>query len=425
MMNSRPTRKPEGRGPFLKLRRMIAGVAASKPFLITVSALAAIVCWSALVASDGTLTRQKVFANVAVSVTGDAALKSRGYIVMDDILEEVPAVKMTVEVTQSNYNRVSGTSYNPHFDLTQITGEGENELSVTYSSQLYGPVVSCEPSAMTGAMPEGMYLDSYKTDPTTLSVSGPQSLVASVARVVARLDQSDLSALRMTDRTALSIELQDSEGNAIESDKLEITNQSVITNSVVVETELVPMKDVPLHAENFVTGTPATGYELTAVELAEDSVPVAARQEVLDAISELTTDSPLNIDGATEDAAGYVRLKKLTGIENTLPTEIGVTARISEKQIECTLRRLPIQADGLDDSLTATLSTGSTTAQLTGGYAFIEGLTAADVHLFVDVSGLTEGVYTLPVQIHIDNAPEFTCALGSPEVTVTLSTRKP
>lgn len=79
----------------------------------------------------------------------------------------------------------------------------------------------------------------------------------------------------MTDRTALSIELQDSEGNAIESDKLEITNQSVITNSVVVETELVPMKDVPLHAENFVAGTPATGYELTAVELAEDSVPVA------------------------------------------------------------------------------------------------------------------------------------------------------
>ena len=61
-----------------------------------------------------------------------AALKSRGYIVMDDILEKVPAVKMTVEVTQANYNRVSGTAYNPHFDLSQITGEGENELSVTY-----------------------------------------------------------------------------------------------------------------------------------------------------------------------------------------------------------------------------------------------------------------------------------------------------
>ena len=189
MMNSRPTRKPEGRGPFRKLRRIIARVVAGKPFLITVSALAAVVCWSALVASDGTLTRQKTFANVAVTVTGEAALKSRGYIVMDDILEKVPAVKMTVEVTQANYNRVSGTAYNPHFDLSQITGEGENELSVTYySSQLYGPVVSCEPASitvnveryitrrvpvvleMTGTIPEGLYLDSYKTDPTTLSV---------------------------------------------------------------------------------------------------------------------------------------------------------------------------------------------------------------------------------------------------------------
>ena len=330
MMNSRPTRKPEGRGPFRKLRRIIARVVAGKPFLITVSALAAVVCWSALVASDGTLTRQKTVANVAVTVTGEAALKSRGYIVMDDILEKVPAVKMTVEVTQANYNRVSGTAYNPHFDLSQITGEGENELSVTYySSQLYGPVVSCEPASitvnveryitrrvpvvleMTGTIPEGLYLDSYKTDPTTLSVSGPQSLVASVARVVARLDQSALSERRMTDRSALNIELQDSQGNVVVSDKLEITNQSVITNSVVVETELVPMKNVPLEAQSFVTGKPAEGYELTAIELAEETVPVAARQELLDAIDALTTDSPLNIGGATEDVTGYVRLKKL------------------------------------------------------------------------------------------------------------------
>lgn len=105
------------------------------------------------------------------------------------------------------------------------------------------------------------------------------------------------------------------------------------------------MKDVPLHAENFVTGTPATGYELTAVELAEDSVPVAARQEILDAISELTT-VPRSISTVRRRTrAGYVRLKKLTGIENTLPTEIGVTARISEKRLSarcavCRFRRM-------------------------------------------------------------------------------------
>ena len=438
MMNSRPTRRPENRGPFLKLRKMVARIINSKPFFIVVSLLAAVICWSALVASDGTLTRQKVFANVAVSVTGDATLKSRGYIVMDDISELVPAVKMTVEVTQANYNRVSGTSYNPHFDLAQVTGEGENELTIAYSSQLYGPVVSCDPSTitvnveryitrrvpvvleMTGVMPEGLYLDSYKTDPTTLSVSGPQSLVSSVARVVARLDQSTLSEKRMNDKTALDIELQDSSGNAIVSDKLEVTNQSVITNAVTVETELVPMKHVPLNAEAFVTGEPAEGYELTGVELAEEEVPVAARQEVLDALTELTTDSPLDITGATADVSGYVRLRRQTGVENTLPTEIGVMAHIGEKQIERTIRQIPIQIEGLTDDKTATAGQGRTTAQLTGGYGFISALSTEDIRLFVDVSGLEAGTYSLPVQVHIDNASEFTCALASPQISVVI-----
>lgn len=438
MMNSRPTRKPENRGPFLKLRKMVAKVIGSKPFLIATSLLAAIICWSALVASDGTLTRQKVFANVAVSVTGEATLKSRGYIVMDDITELVPAVKMTVEVTQANYNRVSGTAYNPHFDLSQIKGEGKNELSITYSSQIYGPVDSCEPSTVTvnveryitrrvpvvlemaGVMPEGLYLDSYKTDPTTLSISGPQSLVSSVARVVARLDQSTLSETRMADKTALDIELQDSNGNAIVSDKLEVTNQSVITSSVTVETELVPMRQVPLRASAFVSGEPAEGYELTGIELAEETVPVAARQEVLDALTELTTDSPLDITGATDDVSGYVRLRRQTGVENTLPTEIGVTAHIAEKQIERTIRQVPIQIEGLTDDKIANAEMGRTTIQLTGGYGFIGALSTEDIRLFVDVSGLEAGTYNLPVQVHIDNAPEFTCALASPQISVVI-----
>ena len=47
-------------------------------------------------------------------------------------------------------------------------------------------------------------------------------------------------------------------------------------------------------------------------------------------------------------------------------------------------------------------------------------LTEDDIRLFVDVNGLDEGTHVVPVQISIDNAPEFTCALSSPEVTVTV-----
>lgn len=441
MMNSRPTKKPDApRGPFRELRRAISRILGSRAFLMALSLLTAVVFWSILVASDGTLTREKTFQNVAVSVTGESTLKSRGYIVMDDLDSLISGVKLTVEVTQSNYSRVSGTSYNPHIDLTQVTGEGENVLNVAFSSQLYGPVVSCEPSSVrvnveryitrrvpvvletSGGLP-GYYLDSAKTDPTMLSVSGPQSLVSQVARAVASIDVSLLSGERRSDRNSVQIRLQDAAGNTVESDLIEITNQTVLTDTVVVETELVPMREVPLEVESLVTGEPAEGYELLEVTVSQESLLIAAADEVLDAITVLTTDQPLSIEGATQDVTGTVRLRRPTGIENTVPYDVTVTARIGEMTAQRTLRQVQVEVDGLDDSLRATLSREKQTVQLTGPYTFINGLSQSDVRLFVDVNGLGEGTHVVPVQISIDNAPEFACALSSPEITVTIQAR--
>ena len=441
MMNSRPTKKPDApRGPFRELRRAISRILGSRAFLMALSLLTAVVFWSILVASDGTLTREKTFQNVAVSVTGESTLKSRGYIVMDDLDSLISGVKLTVEVTQSNYSRVSGTSYNPHIDLTQVTGEGENVLNVAFSSQLYGPVVSCEPSSVrvnveryitrrvpvvletSGGLP-GYYLDSAKTDPTMLSVSGPQSLVSQVARAVASIDVSLLSGERRSDRNSVQIRLQDAAGNTVESDLIEITNQTVLTDTVVVETELVPMREVPLEVESLVTGEPAEGYELLEVTASQESLLIAAADEVLDAITVLTTDQPLSIEGATQDVTGTVRLRRPTGIENTVPYDVTVTARIGEMTAQRTLRQVQVEVDGLDDSLRATLSREKQTVQLTGPYTFINGLSQSDVRLFVDVNGLGEGTHVVPVQISIDNAPEFACALSSPEITVTIRAR--
>ena len=440
MMNSRPTKKPDApRGPFKGLRSYMARVMESRKFLMILSVLMAVVTWSALVASDGTLTREKVFQNVAVNVTGEATLKSRGYIVMDDIEALVSGVKMTVEVAQANYNRVSGTSYNPYFDLTKVKGVGENEIPIAFSSQLYGPVVECDPSAiivnverymtrrvpvvieLTGEIAEGIYLDTYKTDPTMLSVSGPQSLVTKVARAAAKLDLSSLTPERMSDRATLMVELQAMDGTPVVSDKLEVTNQLVITDSVVVDTELVPCEQIPLDLTTLIKGEPAEGFELVAVETEQSALPVAARREILDGIEFLVGDQTLDISGAEEDVSGFVKLRRVSGIENTLPGEFAVTARIEEKTIERTLRQVEIEVNALTAGYAAQLSSKRVTVLLTGGYRFISGLEPEDVRLFVDAQGLEPGEHVLPVQIRIDNAEPFTCALSAPEVIVTIT----
>ena len=444
MMNRRPTKKNDAsRAPFKGLRSAMSRILGSKRFLLLVSLGVAVLTWSALVVSDATLTRPKFFTNVPVSVTNESTLKSRGYIVMDDIKELVPGVRMTVEVTQQNYGRVTSTSYNPHFDLSKIEGEGENTLSVQFSSQLYGPVIDCVPGSvtvnverymtrrvpvvleLTGFAPEDVYLDSYRTDPNMLSVSGPKSLVTSVARAVAKLDVSTLSLDRMSDRTALDVELQDASGKVIVSDKLEITNQTVIPDSVIVDTEVVPAAMVPLAIDSLVTGEPAEGYELANIFVEQDALRVAAKEELLGSMEFITTEAPLDITGATDNVDGYVKIKRLVGIENALPSEIAVTAEIVEETLERTLRNVGITVENLSADLEARLSVRQSAVQVTGPHSFVNELKSSNVRLYVDVKGLEAGEHELVVQADIDNDETFSCALSTPEVTVTLTPKNP
>ena len=442
MMNSRPTKRPETRGPFKKLRKSISGILSSNAFLLIVSFLAALLTWGALVAADGTLMREKTMTNVPVSVSGETSLRTRGYIVMDDIKTLLPGIKMNVEVTQSNYSRVTGSSFNPHIDLTDVTGAGENELEVSFGTTAYGRVISCEPKSIKvnveryvtrrvpvllltyGQTPDGLYMDSAKSDPSSLSISGPQSIVSTIARVVARADLSQMSAERMSDRIAVPIELQTTAGDVVVSDKVQVTNQSVMTDTVVVEIELLPVKDIPLALDAFVTGKPAEGYELYAVEAAQTYLPVSAKPEVLDALEYLTTDNPMNIDGATQDVAGMIRLKRPTGIENGVPYDVSVTAKIREKEIERTFRSVNVEVMGADDAMNVVLEKKQLTVQVGGGYGFVSGLEKDAIRLYVDAAGLAPCKHTLPVQIDIDNAPEFSCALSAPELEVTISEKR-
>ncbi len=106
---------------------------------------------------------------------------------------------------------------------------------------------------MTGTIPEGLYLDSYKTDPHDAVCLRPA--VAGGQRGARRGAAGSIRAERTPDDGSLRAEHRIA-GFAGERRRFRQAgnhHQSVITNSVVVETELVPMKNVPLEAQSFVT----------------------------------------------------------------------------------------------------------------------------------------------------------------------------
>ncbi len=438
MMDDKRPRKHPARGPFASIRRFLDSLFGNKIFLRVFSVLFAITVWCFFVAADGTLTRQKTFAHIPVSVTGESALLSRGYVVTSKFAEVIPYVDFVTEVTQANYERASASAYNPHLELSQVTGEGENELTVVFTSQIYGQVVSCNPASVKvqveryitrrvpvvvmpeGQMEEELYLLSYEADPATLVVSGPQSVVSRVARIAVRLNLSQLSAERMSDRMSLGFELQDADGQAVVSDRVNVTNQSVVQSAVMVDVVLVPQKQVAIDEDGLVTGEPAEGYELSDAWAAEEHLTVAADREVLDALEVISVEEPLDITGEKGTVRGIVRLKTPAGIRNRIPSQMAVTAVLQEKTLERTFRSVPITAEGATDERQVTLSPNRTAALLSGAYGFISGLGTDDIQLYVDVSDLEEGRHTVPVRVRIDNASDFSCALGATEVTVTI-----
>ena len=429
---------PKKEGP--KWLRQLRKIYKSNTFLIIFSVLCAMMLWSVLVAADGTLTREKVFTDVELTMTGADTLKTNGYIVVDDAQSVLPTVRLTVEVTQSNYSRATAANFSPRVDVSKIRATGEQTVEITFGSSVYGKVISCEPSSVTlnveryissnrirvvveteGTLKEGLWMETPSLDPTYIAVSGPRSVVNSIKRAAAKFDLGLLNGDSVTQRNAVPFVLEDAEGNPVDTSLLRTTYQSILIDTVTVETDVYPQKTLPIDITGAYTGEPAEGYEVTGVTVQPDTVLVAADAGVLEQMSAAVLDAPIDITDATTSQSVTVRIKKLTDAQNMSIGEALVRIEIDEKQRERTFKNVPILITGVQETQPVKLSSKSAHVTLSGPYHFIENLTADDIILSVDLTGLASGEHLVGIACSIANAPEYTCVLSIDQVTATIT----
>ena len=100
----------------------------------------AVCLWSGLITQDESLTREKIFNDVSINVTNADTLRRNGFIIVSG-LDDLPAVRIRVDVPQKNYNTVTASNYNLRIDLSRIRETGEQTLQVlSSSSSNYGTV---------------------------------------------------------------------------------------------------------------------------------------------------------------------------------------------------------------------------------------------------------------------------------------------
>lgn len=415
---SQPTPSaPKGAARFREFMKLLWHLIKKDWTMKLTALLLAVALWAGLITQDPTLTREKHFTNVNVTVSGADTLKRYGYVVTSDLDALLDDVSFSVDVPQMQYANAQASNYNVRVDLTRIKAAGEQEVKIlTTNSNAYGTVTALSPSTIRvmvdeyvtryripvsvvteGETPAGYYAGDPSFDPALLAVSGPARLVEAIARAEAVVNLSELPAREGKTRQAVSFRLLDENGNQIDSEQLEITSESVLLDSVIVEQEVFSLKEIVLSDLGLVRGTPADGYEVKGVYITPSVVTAAGRKTVLDSLNILYTNSFVDVTGLSESVNETVYIRQPSRISYISADEVTVAVEIGPVMDTRTLQKVPLSIDNAGEGLTAACASTTASVTITGPAAWLKTLSSGDVRLYCDVQGLGEGTYDLPI----------------------------
>lgn len=444
-MNTEPMKKPDQHKAPLRfmraMRHLLTLLLHNWPWKL-LAVLLAVCLWAGLISQDPTLTRERVFSDASISVSGEDSLRrNSGLIVTSGLDAESLTARMTVDVPQRAYTTVSVSNYNPRVDLTRITETGTQTLKVlTTSTATYGTVTDVSPSTLTvevdqyvtnyripvtanleGSYPEGFYGGALTLEPSSVAVSGPASVVNQLARISVEFDASSLSARAGTVRIAMPMRFLDREGRELDSSLLEVSSAGVVLRTILAQQTLYPTRLLSISTAALTSGEPAEGYRVKSVTVTPATVLAAGDEDSLSSLDELFVNNTVDLSGASESFTQTLRLKKPSGIEYLGTDSVTVCVEIEPTLISRTFSGVKLFARGTSAQKKVSLSARTLDVALTGPQTLLENLRAANVSLFVDVSGLEAGEYELPAQLHVEGAEAELFSFIATPATVTVT----
>ena len=183
---------------------------------------------------------------------------------------------------------VTALRYNGQLEITKITKYLEIVTEDLQSGQY---IISAE---CTGTPAPGYVVDTLTVTPNVLKVSGPESIVSRIDRVVATVSVDNITS-DISD--SVIPQLFDKSGNVIDTTRLTLN-----LSSVVVRVEVSSVKEVGITAE--ASGEPAEGYAVTDVMYSPDKIQVKGDTAVLNALGSIAIPPEvLDVTDATENVS--------------------------------------------------------------------------------------------------------------------------
>ena len=376
-----------------------------------ISIVLALVLWAYIISVTPSLTRVKHVTDLSVSVSGDSTIAVYGLALATDVYSEYQnAISAYVDVSQSQFSRVTNKNVVVTMDVSHIRSAGRHEVQLNAVS-VYGEVTRIVPDTITvdvedldsREMPveitlNGMDTEHYwyniQTDtvnPQQITLSGPVSVIQNVSSVGAVLDVTNVDS---TFRRGVMLRLYDNSNQPVTS---RLISKSASTCSMLVEVFPKAEFEVCVDASQI---NVKEGYQIDNISLQPPSIVVAAEKELLETLDHLPLEIPADMQAAGQSFTTRLSFSGLNEFRYVSAGQVYVTVTISEIQDSVTLTDIPIPVLGLNaNEYTVTFSPPAFSVQLTGPRSVISGATVDNVQAYVDASGLDAGVYELPIVI--------------------------
>ncbi|NCP86307.1 hypothetical protein GW781_06300 [bacterium] len=245
----------------------------------------------------------------------------------------------------------------------------------------------------TGEPAIGYQAGSPALDVRRVTVSGPQSLVEQVSLVQARIA---LANARATLESAIPVQALDANGQAISG--LTLTPAQIKVSLPV--TQQGGYRDLAVKV--LVRGQVADGYRLTSISVFPPTITVYSGDPALvNNLPGYVETEALNLSGASQQIERLLSLTLPSGVsvvgDQTVLVQVGVAAI----EGSLALNNMQVTLVGLAPGLSVQIAPETLDIILTGPLPFLDGLTAAQIEITIDVTGLGAGTYQLTPEVKI------------------------
>lgn len=395
----------------------------------------AVLLWWAVVNIDDPIDVKQYYVDVAVTNPEVVTNAGKSYQILDDtktVTVTVKARRKVLDEIKSNYivatadlREMQDSSVPIRVKIMGYEGSCESvtaypqniQVSVENTMKKTFPITT----VASGTPRDGYVVGSMIASPKTVDISGPESAVSKISKVVAKVDVAELSA-----DTSIETELiyYDAADNRLDKSLL---SSNCDKNGVSVFVDIWNTKKVSLQFDTSGIKT-AKGYVFTGIEVEPQTIRIAGTTEQLNALShlEIVAEELKKTDvSANEEVIIDITKHLPEGIIMADSDENSIVVRILVEKAGTKSILLPVGSIQIENAPTKfNLEKGpeqEVELQFSGTKEALEGLSSDQITAAVDLAEYTTaGTYT--VRVKVEQLPKDCTYIG--EATIQIILRK-